>query len=176
MKAIETATNEVEAGPDELGALARDYGPRAFRFALQIVGNRDEAMDVVQEAFLRLHRHWGRRDPSRPLAPWLYAIVRNLGVDVLRRRSTHAAEEAGPEVADGGPGPEVLLERSQQRTALWAAIGRLPVAMREVFLLRELHGLSYAEIGEVLGVPVSTVNNRLHDARVRLRSDLRQLL
>ncbi len=175
MNAIETAANEVETGPDELGALAREYAPRAYRFALQIVGDSDEAMDVVQDAFLRLHRHWHRRDPSRPLAPWLYAIVRNLALDVLRRRSAHRAEEAGPEMADGAPGPEVLLERSQQRTAIWAAIGRLPIALREVFVLREMHGLSYAEIGEVLGVPASTVNNRLHDARVRLRSDLRHL-
>jgi RNA polymerase sigma-70 factor, ECF subfamily len=170
---------EAERSPDgasDLGALARTYRLRAFHFALQLVGNRDDAMDVTQEAFLRLHRHWQRRDPERPFAPWLYSIVRNLAIDLHRRRATRGNQEGDVEGRDEGPGPEILAEQSEQKAAVWRAISALPGPLREVVILRHLHGLSYSEIAEAAGVPVTTVNNRLHDARERLRQQLQGCL
>lgn len=158
---------------NELPALVEQYWLRTFHFALQLVGNREDAMDVTQDAFLRLHRTWHRRDTTRPFAPWFYAIVRNLAIDLLRKRTSRREVDysKAPEMSSG-PGPEVLAERTELKTKAWEAISRLPQPQREVLILRDLHGFSYAEIAETIGVPASTVNARLHHARETLRSKL----
>jgi RNA polymerase sigma-70 factor (ECF subfamily) len=173
MEAVAHAGVGVRAEADDLTAVVREYRVRAYHFALQMLGNSEDALDVTQEAFLRLHRHWHRRDPARPLAPWLYSILRNLAIDLLRRRASLKEDplEAAPERASGA-GPEILAERSEIKARVWEAIRRLPAAQKEVVILRDLHGLTYAEIAEALNVPVSTVNSRLHDARDALRRKL----
>jgi RNA polymerase sigma-70 factor (ECF subfamily) len=162
---------------DEFAGLVRDYKLRAFHFALQMVGHTEDAMDLTQEAFIRVHRHWNRRDRSRPFAPWFYSILRNLAIDLLRKR-TSLREEAleAAKVEPAGPGPEILAEQSELKARVWKAISGLPQAQREVVILRDLHGFTYAEIAETLGVPVSTVTSRLHDGRERLRSRLEKYL
>ncbi len=162
---------------DEFTLLVREHRSRAFYFALQMVGNREDAMDITQEAFLRLHRHWHRRDPERPFAPWMYAIVRNLAIDFLRKRKSRRETDLDAAANHpAGAGPEVLAEQSEVKAAVWKAINQLPPAQREVVILRELHGLSYAEIAEVTGEPVTAINSRLHDAREKLRSKLERYL
>lgn len=157
--------------------LFHQYKSKAFYFALQTLGNRDDAMDVTQEAFLRLQKHWRRRDASKPFAPWLYSVVRNLAIDVLRKRSTHkeCEIEAAPE-ASPAASPELDLQRKELSQRLWTEIQRLPEVQREALLLRDWHGLSYSEIAEATGTNVTTVNSRLHDARARLRDRLRRYL
>ena len=135
-------------------------------------------MDVTQEAFLRLHRHWRRRDADRPFAPWLYSVVRNLAIDLLRKRSVRkesGIDEVAPEPTPL-PSPESAAQRSQLSERLWREIRRLPDVQREALLLRDWHGLSYAEIAEATGTNVTTINSRLHDARVRLRERLRRYM
>ena len=178
-----TATERMVVGADvgaqdtEFIELFHEYKLKAFHFALQTVGNRDDAMDVTQEAFLRLQRHWRRRDRSRPFAPWLYSVVRNLAIDVLRKRSTHkeCGIEAAPEAAPT-PTPELDVQRKELSERLWSEIQRLPEVQREALLLRDWHGLSYAEIADATRTNVTTVNSRLHDARLRLRERLRRYL
>jgi len=161
----------------EFAELFAQYRLRAYYYALQMLGNPDDALEVTQEAFLRLHRHWVRRDRSRPFAPWMYSVVRNLSIDLLRKRACRqeceleAAPEVAPEV-----GPERESQRRQLTERLWREIARLPEAQREVLLLRDWHGLSYAEIAEATGTSLTTVNSRLHDARSRLRERLRGYL
>jgi RNA polymerase sigma-70 factor (ECF subfamily) len=167
----------VSSQADEFTALVKQYRVRAFHFALQMVGNSEDAMDVTQEAFLRLHRHWHRRDPARPFAPWFYSILRNLAIDLLRKRTSLREDglEAAPEL-QAGPGPEVLAEQNELKVRVWRAIGQLPPALREVVILKDLHGLTYAEIAHTAGIPVTTVTSRLHDARERLRRKLERYL
>jgi len=163
---------------DDLAALFQQYRIRIFHFALQMLGNTEDAMDVTQDAFLRLHRHWHRRDANRSAVAWLYAIARNLAIDVIRARRVRkpaAVEEADAEPSPA-PGPEVLAGRSELRERIWAALAELPPALREVVVLRDLHGLSYAELAQTLGVPATTVTSRLHDARERLRKKLERYL
>ena len=99
MAATQTTWTGVDVAEQdaEFVDLFRQYRGRAYHYAFQSLGNSEDAMDVTQEAFLRIHRHWGRRDQSRPFGPWLYSVVRNLAIDVIRRRSTRkecALEEA----------------------------------------------------------------------------------
>jgi RNA polymerase sigma-70 factor (ECF subfamily) len=167
----------MQSGTDEFTGLVRAYKLRAFHFALQLVGHSEDALDLTQEAFLRVHRHWHRRDRSRPFAPWFYSILRNLAIDLLRKRAS--LREEGIDAARGafaGPGPEILAERSELKCRVWEAITLLPQAQRETVILRDLHGLSYGEIAEILGVPVTTVTSRLHDGRERLRKKLERYL
>lgn len=84
---------------NQFETLFDQYWMRRFHFALQMVGNPEDAMDIAQDAFLRLHRSWDRRDPDRPFAPWFFSIVRNLAIDRLRKRGSlrEAPAEAAPE-------------------------------------------------------------------------------
>ena len=161
----------------EFEALVAEYRLRAFHFVLQIVGNREDAMDVTQEAFLRVHRNWRMRDPDRPFAPWFYAILRNMAIDFLRKRASRREEapESAPDVSHG-PGPEALAVKGQLQEKVWDAIAQLPEQQREVLVLRDLHGFSYKEIAEIVGEQATTVNSRLHDARETMRRKLRRYL
>lgn len=179
MAAIEAAVVGVDLIEQEADFvdLFQQHKLRAYHYALQMLGNADDAMDVTQEAFLRLHRHWRRRDRSRPFAPWMYSVVRNLAIDLLRKRSTRkeCEIEVAPEAAPVAT-PEKDAARRELSERLWNEIERLPPLQREVLLMRDWHGLSYAEIAEAAGTSVTTINSRLHDARARLRERLRRYL
>lgn len=180
MAALDTPVAEMEIAEQstDFVDLFREYKLKAYYYALQTVGNAEDAMDVTQEAFLRLHRHWDRRDPSRPFAPWLYSVVRNLAIDLLRKRGTRKENDidaAAPAVSPV-PNPEVAAGQKELSARLWREIERLPDAQREALLLRDWHGLSYDEIATATNTTVTTVNSRIHDARVRLRERLRRYL
>ena len=180
MAATQTAVVEVSAADreSEFVELFRQYNRKAYHYALQTVGDPDDALDITQEAFLRIHRHWARRDRSRPFGPWLYAVVRNLSIDLFRRRSTRkecSMDDAAPEPSPL-PNPETAAHQRELSQRLWREIQRLPEVQREALLLRDWHGLSYAEIAAATGASVTTINSRLHDARVRLRERLRRYL
>jgi RNA polymerase sigma-70 factor (ECF subfamily) len=142
----------------------------AYNLARHLLREPADAEDVVQEACLRAIRHFAgfRGVDGRA---WLLRIVRNACFTELRRRRGGAAVEFDEEehtLDDGLAGPEADLERTLASAAVRAGLGRLPVELREVLVLRELEGLSYREIAEVAEVPVGTVMSRLSRARRRL--------
>ncbi len=147
----------------------------AYNLARWLMRGDQDAEDVVQEAYLRALRFFGsfRGGDGRP---WLLAIVRNTCHDWLRqRRSFDQATPFDEEVHTGErplETPETLLLQRADRDALQRALAALPVGWREVIVLRELEGLSYREIAEIVGVPVGTVMSRLSRARARLQQQL----
>lgn len=165
-------------GRGALDELARRMRGPAYVLALQLVGNRDDALDIAQDALLRLFQHLGRVAPDRPVRPWLFAIVRNRARDLWRSRAARPSEslDARPDLAAqlAGPAgdPEQQTARRQHARRVWTAIGALSTAHREILVLRDFHDLSYAEIAEVLGIPAGTVMSRLHAARAALRAAL----
>ena len=171
---LEAAINADEL---ELTGVFREFRQRIYHFALQKVGNADDALDITQDTFLRLHRHWHRRDEGKPLAPWIYSIARNLSIDLLRKRGTRREDELGDlPRASNRPGPHVLVEQNELNATVWEAINQLPEGLRDALILRDIHGLTYAEIAGTLNVPATTVTSRLHDARRKLRKLLEKLL
>ena len=168
---------QTEAPVDEFSALVAEYRLRAYHFALQLVGNPDDALDLTQDAFLKVHSNWHRRDASRPFAPWFYTILRNLAIDLLRKRTSRKEDvtDSPPDLSPR-PGPEVLAQKSQLQEQVWKAINQLSDPLREVVILKDLHGFSYREIAEITKTNTTTVNSRLHDAREILRRKLRRLL
>ena len=167
-------------------ALARSSGDAAFRFALQLVGDRDRARDIAQDSVLRLFATLRRVDPDRPFTPWLFSIVRNRVTDVRRRErvrgegpwspaapfTSEGVEAPVPDPPDSGPSPHETTERSELQRLMWSCLGRLDGAHREILVLRDYQDLSYREIAEVLGIPLGTVMSRLHVARRKLRSEV----
>jgi len=155
----------------------------AYNLAYWIMRSREEAEDVVQDAYIRAFRAFSDLR-GEAVKPWLLAIVRNAAYRALenRRRIARvvvASEDlSGNERLDIGdlastePSAESRLIGAEQREGLMAAIAALPVDYREVIVLRELEGMSYNEIAETVGVPIGTVMSRLSRARGELREAL----
>jgi RNA polymerase sigma-70 factor (ECF subfamily) len=159
--------------------LARRHRNSAYLLALQLLGNRDDALDVAQEAMLRFFTTLGRIAPGRAVRPWLLAIVRNQARDFWRRQRVRRAESIDAdadglvsEVVDAAPDPEEEAMRADLRRRVWRAIATLGADHREIVVLRDFHGLSYDELAHAIGIPLGTVMSRLHAARKRLRERL----
>jgi RNA polymerase sigma-70 factor (ECF subfamily) len=157
--------------------LARRHRASAYLLALQLLGNRDDALDVAQEAMLRFFANLGRIAPGRAVGPWLLAIVRNQARDFWRRQRVRRTEpiDASPDallsqIVDTGPDPEESVRRAELRRRVWQAIAALSADHREIVVLRDFHGLSYHELAQTLGIRIGTVMSRLHAARQRLRT------
>lgn len=153
------------------------YMRRAAAFALGWVGNREDALDLSQEAFARAYRALRRFDPERPFYPWFHRILRNLCINHIgraRHRKELPLEDAIP-VRSGVALPDEEAARDEIRRLVWEGIGRVSAQDREILVLREFQDLSYAEIAEVLEIPKGTVMSRLHNARRRLRDRIQEL-
>ncbi len=153
------------------------FAEMVFSLALRMSGDREEAADMSQETFLRIYRHLGRFGGRSSLKTWIYRITVNCCRSKLRKRSRRKFEgplESFEELADQRSGPERQTLGHDLGRRLAEAIGELPVVFREAVLLRDVQGLSYAEIGEVLGVRIGTVRSRIARGRERLRSQLEE--
>jgi RNA polymerase sigma-70 factor (ECF subfamily) len=135
-----------------------------LRYAAAIIGVLD-AEDACQDAWLRVWRAWGTAEPER-LDAWVFRIVRNACLDRFRskRRSDAATGAAVDDLVDPLSVEELVAQRASESPAE-RAMSRLSPPLREALWLREVMGLSYAEIAQVQDIPVGTVMSRLHGAR-----------
>ena len=159
----------------------------AYSLAYWLLRDRDDAEDVVQDAYLRAFRAF---DTVRgaDVKPWLLTIVRHVAYRWLsvRKRTTNVVPLDGalpggegdrmPELASEEPSAEDLLVGRAEQALVRRALAELPPALREVIVLRELEELSYREIAEVTGAPVGTVMSRLARGRDQLRQQLARLI
>jgi RNA polymerase sigma-70 factor, ECF subfamily len=143
--------------------------------AYRVLGSDDEAREVTQEAFLKAFRHLPSFKEEARFSSWLYQIALNLCRDRLRRRrgrefvSLDAVAEAAPAAFRAEPSALDLVEAQDLSRAIASAVETLSEEQREVVVLKEYQGLTFPEIAEVLGVPVSTVKTRLYRALSQLR-------
>lgn len=162
------------------------YQDKLYHMAFRMLSNRQEAEDVVQETFLRVYRNLDRYDESMKFSTWIYRIATNLCIDRLRKRKPSYsldAESTDHEGLDGysmipsddrTPESEALLSETQ--AIVQQAIETLPPKYKSVMVLRYLHDLSLQEIGDVLGMPVTTVKTRVHRGREFMRKRLERHL
>jgi len=136
-----------------------------FTVALRMLGNRDEARDAAQDAFVNAYRRLDTYDSSRPFFSWIYRILVNGCLNDQRDRRQHAV--LSPDIATCAS-PADLAEADERRRRVQEAILTLTPDYRQVVVLRHFAQLSYDEIAEVVGVPAKTVKSRLHTARERL--------
>lgn len=164
--------------------LVAEHQRMVVQLAMNLLGDRDEALDLSQEVFLRVFRTIHRFRGQSSLRTWIYRIAvnqarnrhrfwrrrhRDAQVSLDEHVALHGDFESGVEVT-----PERLLAQKELAARLQRALDRLPFDQRTAIILREIDGLSYDEIAFSLGVAVGTVKSRLTRARQTLRSDLRQ--
>jgi RNA polymerase sigma factor (sigma-70 family) len=159
----------------------------AFNLAYWMLGNREEAEDIVQEAYLRGFRAFASFKGA-DIRPWLLMIVRNAALTALdlRKRTNNvillsedvwaASGNNAEDIAATTPSPEAQVIAASERQALISALAKLPLKYREVIVLREMEGLSYLEIAETTGMAIGTVMSRLSRARAELRRTLASAL
>jgi len=169
---------------EALEALLERHEARLYRFARRLCRHREDAEDVLQESLLAAARGLGGFRGASSIGTWLYTIARSFCIK-KRRRSVFAPAElsldseaalAARGVADPRRRPDEALEASRLEAALERAIAALDRPYREVLLLRDVEGLSAAEVAEVTGLSVPAVKTRLHRARARLREALAPLM
>jgi RNA polymerase sigma-70 factor, ECF subfamily len=180
LKAVEPSDEELmrrfRAGEgDAFPLLVQRHRARVFAFVLRLTQERSRAEDVLQETWLRVVRGAPAYQPTARFTTWVYTIARNACLDGARRerhRSTEPLEQE-PQ-AEGTPwsDPERGAASAELRPLLEAAVAALPEEQREVFLLRELAGIPFAEIARMTGAPEPTVKSRMRYALEALQKSL----
>jgi RNA polymerase sigma-70 factor (ECF subfamily) len=157
-----------------LAGLMSRHEDRLFRYLLRLAGDEAVAEDLFQQAWVRVAERIGRYDRSRPFAPWLFAVARNLALDHLRRQHPGSLDDQpepeAPATPDADPFAHALAR--QQGARLAAALVELAPLDREVISLRFEEELALPELAQRLGVPLPTAKARLYRALARLRERL----
>jgi RNA polymerase sigma-70 factor (ECF subfamily) len=171
--------------------LVERYQKKVYAVALGMVKDREEAMDVVQEAFVKVHRSLDTFKADATFYTWLYRITVNVCIDVIRRRGAMRAEavefdeRVGHDLAEAnlgavssqlGSNPEKSVLRRELGEKIQEALEQIPEKHRAILLLRELDGLSYEELAQVLEIPKGTVMSRLFHARAKVQKLLSESL
>jgi len=142
---------------------------RVFRVAWQHLGNADDARTVAQGVFVRLWQNLDKYDETRAFDTWLYQVTAHAAIDHHRRRKARPAEAPLDDALHAAAAAADPVETSELRRVLHSLVGELSEKMRLAFLMREVEGLSTAEVAEALGTTQSTVRNHVFTARKLLR-------
>ena len=171
---------EIRAGDgDAFETLVREHQTRVYNLALRMTGSEEDAQDIAQETFLKAWRTMGKYRGECSLGSWLYRIASNLSIDLLRKNKRQQREKIVSLEDNGEDGrtlelpdlreePQTILEREENRRAVWACLEKLPEEQRLILVLRDVNGLSYEEIGASMGLEMGTVKSRIFRARKRL--------
>jgi RNA polymerase sigma-70 factor (ECF subfamily) len=165
-----------------LEELFRRYRQPAYRVAHRLLGNEADALDAVQDGFVKVLTHLPAFQGRSSFKTWLLRVVSNAALDLGRqRRRRSAAEPAAEPRPEDGPGlvwddPMAGLERADLRRLIDAGLARLPEPQRQTFVLHVDADLSYREVAEALGISIGTVMSRLYYARQKLRAYLAPLV
>lgn len=141
-----------------------------LRVAQRLLLNGEDAKDAAQEVFFRLHGSLGRFQQEQDFAPWLYRMTVNICHDIRRRRKQEISLDNAMEVPDVSPSSEASVLFRQQQQLVLAALGDLTDREREVIVLRDLEGLSTAEVAKITGSLETTVRSQISMGRVKIRN------
>ena len=163
------------------GQLVRAYQRRAYAAAYSLVGNRDDALELSQDAFVKAYKAMKRFDLSMPFYPWLHRIVRNTSLNHLKKKKRRGESsldemmESGFDAHDPGYSPDDSASRVELLRHIQRAMDELTPEQQEILRLRHFMELSYGEIAASLEIPQGTVMSRLHGARKKLRTVMESL-
>jgi RNA polymerase sigma-70 factor, ECF subfamily len=175
----------LDAAPDEalvrrvqrgdvgaLEQLVRRYVRPIHAVAASYLSEPADVEDAAQETFLRALRAIEGYDSDRPFAPWLYQIARNVARNHLAAGARSRTELLSEKLQSALPGPDVVLERSDTRARVDAAMTRLPEQQRTAFYLSDVEGYATSEVARIMGLSTGTVRSHVHHARTALRTAL----
>jgi RNA polymerase sigma-70 factor (ECF subfamily) len=162
------------------GVLVLRYQDRLYHVANRVLDNPDDALDVVQDTFVNAYLSLASFKGDAEFFTWLYRIAFNTAISAKRRKRSAVSLDAGtgkdgnigidPEDRAADVAPGAAMERSEDERLLAEAVAKLSPEHRAVLLMKDIDGLKYEDIAEVMGVPIGTVRSRLHRARVDLRN------
>ena len=156
---------------------------QAYAFACRLTGSSNDAEDLVQETFVRACRFFHRYDPNYPFTGWLYRIMSNAHIDMVRRRgrlkttsidSTGYDGESAWDLPDESARPDRELMSGQVDAALQAGLAGMNPDFRAAVVLADIEGLAYEEVAVAMGTSIGTVRSRIHRGRKQLREYLRK--
>lgn len=171
-------------------ALVRRYQNRIFNSAYHLLGNKEEAEEVVQDTFVKVHQGIDHFREDASFGAWVFRISHNLCVDILRNRKKRKALQTIPfisrvgedaegdfeagvdDVADMTLEPAQVLDLKEESAIIEASLKSLPEAQRAVLILHDLEGFQYQQIAEIIGASIGTVRSRLHYGRIKLKEML----
>jgi RNA polymerase sigma-70 factor (ECF subfamily) len=162
-------------------ALVEQHSRSAFRLAFRMTGNQQDAEDVVQESFLRAYRQLGRFESRANFGTWLYRIVANCSVDLMRAKQARHDQARGEsldesvDLAQDKPSPERLAESAELQRRIHAALAMLSPLERAAFTLRHYEGRSIDEISKTLSLGTSAAKHSVFRAVRKLRLALEPL-
>ncbi len=169
---------------DAFRIMVRQYQKKLFSIAYGITMDREESRDIVQEVFIKVHERIATFRETSRLSTWLHRITVNLSLNWMRRwkrrfRWHHQPIETddsldNPAVDDNNP--EKLYDNGEMASIVWDRLKKLPEAARTILILRDIEGLSYDEIAEVLRIKRGTVNSRLFHARKKMKAALKRYM
>jgi len=177
----------LKGNPGYFDVIMGRYRDRLLSFAFRFLGDRDAAEDIVEETLFRVLRKSRERMVLTNFSTWVFTIAANLAKSELRRRHTwrflsldrdrEEGDSAGypMELPDEAYRPDKIAENRMLNVRIQQAIEELPVKYREAVVLRDVEGLSYEEIAEVIDVPIGTVKSRVNRGRLRLQKLLRDI-
>jgi RNA polymerase sigma-70 factor (ECF subfamily) len=174
----------LDGDSDAFRGLVERYEGRVYAVVYGMVRNQEDARDLAQEAFVKAYRNLSRFRLESRFYTWLYRIAYNVTIDHIRRQKVRRAEAFEEGVAVRGTGgqlnpghhtdsPGKSLERKRLKARLLEALDELTDDHRQIIVLRELEGMSYREISDVMGIPEGTVMSRLYYARKKLQVSLK---
>jgi len=175
---------------DELAfeVLVKRYQDKLANYISGIIHDHDRAVDLCQEAFIRVFRNAHRYRGKYQFSTWLYRIATNLAIDEIRRRQRKGrfhfhnlldlfqSDNQEIPLPDTRHCPELALDKKEKSDRLQAAVDSLSEKYRLAFILKEVQGLSYEETGQVLNISLGTVKSRIHRAKMLLREKLTGIL
>lgn len=155
---------------------------KAFNIALRYLKNEEDALDALQESFIKIFRHLNTFKEDSRFDTWVYRIVVNTCNDMLRKNSnqkitdsifkTEDEKETVLEIPDKSGSPEEVFDQKEKTEHIISCLEKLNREQKEIIILRDVHGFSYDEISEILDCSIGTVKSRINRSRLRLREIL----
>jgi RNA polymerase sigma-70 factor (ECF subfamily) len=174
-------TDREQTRQAEFEALVARTQRQAYNMAYRLTGNRDDAEDLTQEAYLRAYRSFDKYNRELPFENWFFRILSNLFVDGLRRKPRQAPLSLDQPLSDDGDGeytleiadphsdPEEQIMKDIMDERIQCALAKLPKDFRTAVLLCDVQGMSYEEIAKAMGTSIGTVRSRIHRGRKMMR-------
>ena len=184
----EVVAAHLAGDPLAFGQLVSRYQRRLLNFVFRMIGDRERGEDLIQEVFIRVHRHLHRFDQSKKFSTWIYTIASNLAKNELRNRSRNPlvlfqtikknweADHRPLQFEDHRNRPDDLYRKRHLRDLVEWTVNQLPEHHKVVFVLRELEGKTYEEIADITQCNLGTVKSRLNRARNRFAQVIEPLL